>query len=744
MSVELATAYVSLVPSARGARQQIAKELDIDQPAERAGKSAGGRISGALGKALKTGIIGAGVTAGAALSGALVKGWGRLQAIEDAEAKLGGLGHSSQTIATIMDNALGSVRGTAFGLGEAATVAASAVAAGIKPGEGLERVLSLVGDTATIAGASMGEMGAIFNSVAASNRVTMQEVNQLSTRGVPILQMLADEMGVTAEQASRMVSSGAVDFETFAAAIETNIAGAALRGGDTTRGAFANMGAAAGRFGAVLLGGVYPVAQQVFTGMIGLIDSATDAVGPWAEAFSGWVLDTVVPAARELAGSVGEVAARVQEFIQGAEFQQVKADTLERLGSIFETLAEAGARLGPAVATIAGSLAKAAGSVGVSTWQLLLTTVEVLARVANAVLVPAVEALAGWMERNQGVVTTLVGAYATYRVAVVGTTVATAALTAAQKVQAAGGLVSFLKKVLVQTRLVSTATKIWSGIQAAFNLVMAMNPITLIVIAIAALVAGIVIAYKKSETFRDIVDGALRAVGAAATWLWENAIQPAWKGIKKAFEVVAGVVSRWKDAVVAAAKWVWDKIKDYFGRWKGTLDSIRDWVAGVVQWVRDKFTEVVDFVKGLPGKIASAARGMWDGIKDAFRSAINWVIDKWNGLNFTLPGFEFAGQKVGGFTLAPPRIPRLAEGGIVPATPGGRIVHVAEAGEAEAIIPLSRLRGLVGEGGGRSGPEVLELVVDLGEGIRERLRIDLRDRDRRMRRRALTGAGALS
>jgi hypothetical protein len=43
-------------------------------------------------------------------------------------------------------------------------------------------------------------------------------------------------------------------------------------------------------------------------------------------------------------------------------------------------------------------------------------------------------------------------------------------------------------------------------------------------------------------------------------------------------------------------------------------------------------------------------------------------------------------------------IPELAEGGIVPATRGGRIVRVAEAGQAEAIIPLSRI-GNNGGGG---------------------------------------------
>jgi len=41
-------------------------------------------------------------------------------------------------------------------------------------------------------------------------------------------------------------------------------------------------------------------------------------------------------------------------------------------------------------------------------------------------------------------------------------------------------------------------------------------------------------------------------------------------------------------------------------------------------------------------------------------------------------------------------IPKLANGGIVSPSPGGSIVNVAEAGEAEAIIPLSKLNGMGG------------------------------------------------
>jgi len=52
----------------------------------------------------------------------------------------------------------------------------------------------------------------------------------------------------------------------------------------------------------------------------------------------------------------------------------------------------------------------------------------------------------------------------------------------------------------------SATTKAFTAVQAAFNAVMAMNPITLMVIAIAALVAGLILAYHKFEGFRNIVD----------------------------------------------------------------------------------------------------------------------------------------------------------------------------------------------------------------------------------------------
>lgn len=85
----------------------------------------------------------------------LVKGFNRLTGIDDAQAKLKGLGHDAESVTEIMNSALESVKGTAYGLDEAATTAASAVAAGIKPGQELTRYLSLTADAAAIAGTNV-------------------------------------------------------------------------------------------------------------------------------------------------------------------------------------------------------------------------------------------------------------------------------------------------------------------------------------------------------------------------------------------------------------------------------------------------------------------------------------------------------------------------------------------------------------------------------------------------------------
>src|SRR5699024_12317473 len=142
-------------------------------------------------------------------------------------------------------------KGAAFGMGDAATVAAATVAAGVKPGAELERTLKLMGDAATIAGTDMATMGSIVNKVATSDMMQMDVANQLMDAGIPILQMVGEEMGVTAEEACKLASDGKVSFEAFQNALDRGLGGAALKSGETRQGSLNDLMASVGCLGGV-------------------------------------------------------------------------------------------------------------------------------------------------------------------------------------------------------------------------------------------------------------------------------------------------------------------------------------------------------------------------------------------------------------------------------------------------------------------------------------------------------------
>jgi phage-related protein len=75
------------------------------------------------------------------------------------------------------------------------------------------------------------------------------------------------------------------------------------------------------------------------------------------------------------------------------------------------------------------------------------------------------------------------------------------------------------------------------------------SPFTIIEIAIAAFVAGLVYAWNNSQTFRDIVLGVWDAIKNAAILVFQTTLLPIWQGL------VAG----W-NAMVAAIQWAWVNI----------------------------------------------------------------------------------------------------------------------------------------------------------------------------------------
>lgn len=405
---ELGVGYISIVPEVSKINPEIRKALGGADPiAEQSGKSMGGKLSSGIGTALKRTAIGTGVAAGGLIATGLTKGFGRLDAIESAQSKLTGLGNSAETVSGVMDSALNAVKGTAHGLGEAATVASQMVASGIKPGEELEQTLKTVGDTAAIAGRSMEDVGLIFGSVAARGKLQGDDMLQLMSSGIPVLQLLSEELGVTSEEVSDMVSEGKVDFATFEAAMREGMGGAALEMGDTFRGALANMGAAAGRVGATALDPFFDLTKDGFGVATEALDNFNDRLGPQMDNLADWLQNRGVPALKDFAGAS---KALYQDVTSSDEFNKIWGNTADAVQQVWS----AGKELLPVASSLIGTLGKASAALGLSSWTIFVNTLEIAGSVLEATAKP-LEVVADFLEDHPGLVMAAVGAWGAFK-----------------------------------------------------------------------------------------------------------------------------------------------------------------------------------------------------------------------------------------------------------------------------------------------------------------------------------------
>lgn len=115
----------------------------------------------------------------------------------------------------------------------------------------------------------------------------------------------------------------------------------------------------------------------------------------------------------------------------------------------------------------------------------------------------------------------------------------------------------------------------------------------------------------------DVIQGLIKTVTSLIKGDWANV----WEGIKQVFrgvwDVIQGIVRQGLNLIVSAFGIAWEVISAAVGAaWEG-----------IANWISDGIDALVEFVVGIPGRIASAASTMWDGIKTAWTAAKQWVAD---------------------------------------------------------------------------------------------------------------------
>jgi hypothetical protein len=184
---------------------------------------------------------------------------------------------------------------------------------------------------------------------------------------------------------------------------------------------------------------------------------------------------------------------------------------------------------------------------------------------------------------------------------------------------------------MVAARTAMVATTIATGVATAaqwlWNAAMTANPIGIIIVAVAALVAAIVWIATQTDWFGK---------------LWDKI----WSGILAYINFVKDNYLRAFQFMGAAGEWLVDRIK----------------------WVKDT--------------IATVWGTFFSILTAPFRAAFNFIARAWNStvgrLSWSVPSWV---PGLGGNTISAPKLPTFHQGGIVPGAPGTAVPILALAGE---------------------------------------------------------------
>ena len=253
-------------------------------------------------------------------------------------------------------------------------------------------------------------------------------------------------------------------------------------------------------------------------------------------------------------------------------------------------------------------------------------------------------------------------------------------------VPAMSGAVSWLGKtrvgILAQaaaSKVASGAAKVWAGTQWLLNAALAANPIILVVLAIAALVAIVILIEKKTGFF-------------SKSWhaIWEKIGDP--------------------------VKAIWNWIKK---NWTLLLGPLIAPIATAVKFILKHKETILEAIRSIPNRIRSFFSGLFGIITAPFRNAFNFVARAWNNtvgqLRWTVPSWV---PKIGGNSVGAPKLPTFHTGGIGSGAFGKEFLSVIRAGERITPSGSSEPMKLVIQSGGSKLDDAL--VEILSRAIRVR------------------------
>lgn len=646
---------------------------------------------------VKTALKSAAVLAGVAAAVAGIKsiasaGIDRLTTIQDATASLTlQFGGDAQKTADFMTAILATVKGTPFALDQFADAGKNLVSFGLDA-QKVPGYLTAIGDAAAASGQGAEGVDSLVNTIgqlAATGKIDLGSVWDISAKGVPALQILANHFNLTTAAMQKMISDGTVPADEGIQALmdgiengSTGIAGATNKFGgtmqklgETFNGSLANLKTGVARLGATILKPWMDDATAGFTMLTGVLDATGGVIGGWSDALHGkltglwrvivgadmggfdaiggpssplgqfantvhsmvaFIPEQLVPAVQEawailstgdFKGGMGlEEDSPFVSFV--FMLRDVGLDTFQKLSDIWGTLWDAAQNIWPSLVSIGESIGSAVAVLGISTWDLFLLALQGISNLIRDYLAPALKVVADFMRDNPALVTILVGVYELYRLALLAIAIQQGIASAAAAVWAAICGVG------------TTATTIWAGAVWLLNGAIAVltSPITAVIVIIGAVVAAIIYAYNNFDWFKTGVQFVWDVIQNVITFAWNWVIKPIFDAIVWAlgtmgtgFQAFWALVQQIWGWIGGAIQWAWDSVIS------PVFTYISDRAVGLGQGFADLWGQVEQFWGWIGDKIQwvwdSIIQPIWSGIQ-SFASAVGSFFSAiWDGVS---------------------------------------------------------------------------------------------------------------
>lgn len=576
-------------------------------------------------------------------------GMSRALNLEQAQTMFKGLKLEWDDYYKSIDNA---VTGTAFSLDAAALVAANLAASGIAAGADMDKALRGVVGTAATFGSELGDIGSIFQKVAAQGKVSGETLQQFADRGVNVTSVLSQALGKTQEEIKDMVKKGQIDFDTFSTAMESAFGDSAQAANETFTGSMSNMKSALNRIGAKFADPIRSNAIPVFNSLRKALNAVSGRLDPLVEKFTEL-------ADRLSGGLTSKIDAFTAALERGDSIMSALEETFGAIGSKVAIIVGAFAGLGvaagalssiaavvPGLGTLAGILSGGAASAGTFSGALtvlkgafgLLTSP---AGLVIALVLALVGAFAHLMATNDEFRNSIMAQVS----AIGGTLMPTLQALLAKFVEMASYLGTLLLPVL-ESIVQAVLPPLLSIVQ---SLIPVMAAVASAVMDVVAAIAPLVVAI--AETLIPIIGQVLEFVASVVAQVVPlvvtaistiaGMVQSYMPQIMEIVTVVLTTIQQIFDAVwpsiqelvTTVVAVIADLMQTYWPQIQAVITSAMDVIMAVVNavwpFIQSVITNVMNVIQNVISVVTAAISGDWEGV---WTGVSNLLQSIWDGM----------------------------------------------------------------------------------------------------------------